>query len=99
MENVYHLNIKELNKSYYGNVKKDINGKLFQKVFLEEILGVRNVLKRKLKIKNMSTVTSISKWIISLEQLTQKFPLVQANNDQFFPEWTENLPELTNTFP
>ena len=43
----------------------------------------------------MPTITSISKRIISLEQLTQKFPLVQANNDQFFPEWTENLPELT----
>ena len=43
----------------------------------------------------MLTITSISKRIISLEQLTQKFPLVQANNDQFFPEWRENLPELT----
>ena len=43
----------------------------------------------------MSTITSISKRIISLEQLTQKFPLVQAHNDKFFPEWTENLLELT----
>jgi hypothetical protein len=47
----------------------------------------------------MPTIISISKRIISLEQLTQKFPFVQANNDQFFSEWTENLPELTNTFP
>jgi hypothetical protein len=47
----------------------------------------------------MPTIISISKRIISLEQLTQKIPLFQANNDQFFSEWTENLPELTNTFP
>ena len=44
----------------------------------------------------MPTITSISKRIINLEQLTQKFPLVQANNDQFFSEWTENLPELND---
>lgn len=43
----------------------------------------------------MATITHISKWIISLEQLTQKFLLVQVNNDRFFPEWIENLPELT----
>ena len=45
----------------------------------------------------MPTITSISKRIISLEQLTQKLHLVQANNDQFFPEWTENLPELSDS--
>ena len=43
----------------------------------------------------MSTITSISKRIISLEQLTPKFPFIQAKNDQFFPEWIEHLPELT----
>ena len=30
-----------------------------------------------------------------MNNLLKNFPWLQANNDQFFPEWTENLPELT----
>lgn len=43
----------------------------------------------------MSAVTSISKRIVTIEQLTQQLTLVQAKEDSFFPEWTENLPQLT----
>ncbi|MGK7874598.1 MAG: type I restriction endonuclease subunit R [Xenococcaceae cyanobacterium] len=44
----------------------------------------------------MAQALAISKRIISMEQLQQRFPLVQADNDQFFTEWHQDLPELTD---
>jgi hypothetical protein len=43
----------------------------------------------------MTQFLAISKRIISMGQLKQRFPLVQAENDQFFNEWRQDLPELT----
>jgi hypothetical protein len=33
---------------------------------------------------------------ISLEYLEEKFQLQEVNNETFFPEWLENLPEITD---
>ncbi|MEM9219894.1 MAG: type I restriction endonuclease subunit R [Cyanobacteria bacterium P01_F01_bin.150] len=44
----------------------------------------------------MTATLAISKRIVSLEQLKQRWPnLVQAEDDSFFPEWRDNLPTLT----
>ncbi|NET37306.1 MAG: type I restriction endonuclease subunit R [Cyanothece sp. SIO1E1] len=43
----------------------------------------------------MPQALPISKRIVSMGQLRQRFPLLQADNDQFFTEWHQNLPELT----
>ena len=44
----------------------------------------------------MTQTLVISKRIVSMEQLRQRFPLVQADNEQFFPEWHQDLPEITD---
>ncbi len=44
----------------------------------------------------MVQTLAISKRIVSIGQLKQRFPLVQASDDTFFTEWTHNLPTLTD---
>ena len=39
----------------------------------------------------------ISKTITSLDDLEERFNLHPTENEQFFPEWTQDLPELTDT--
>lgn len=39
----------------------------------------------------------ISKTITSLDDLEVRFNLCPTENEQFFPEWHQNLPELTDT--
>ncbi|MBF2005976.1 MAG: type I restriction endonuclease subunit R [Chlorogloeopsis fritschii C42_A2020_084] len=41
-------------------------------------------------------VKTIQAWDISLYELEEKFGLELVNNTDFFPEWTENLPLLTD---
>jgi hypothetical protein len=43
-------------------------------------------------------VKTIQAWDISLYELEEKFGLELVNNTDFFPEWTENLPLLTEVF-
>jgi hypothetical protein len=43
----------------------------------------------------MTQSLAMSKRIVSMGQLKQRFPLVQAATDQFFTEWHQDLPELT----
>lgn len=39
---------------------------------------------------------AISKAITTMEEVEEKFNLTPTNNDQFFTEWFEDLPELTD---
>ncbi|MGK7923352.1 MAG: restriction endonuclease subunit R, partial [Trichodesmium sp.] len=41
-------------------------------------------------------VENIQAQNIELYQLQEKFDLQRTNDDQFFPEWQENLPELSD---
>jgi hypothetical protein len=41
-------------------------------------------------------VQSIQAQNISLEYLEERFKLQKANNETFFPEWFDNLPEITD---
>jgi len=41
-------------------------------------------------------VQSIQAQNISLEYLVERFKLQKVNNETFFPEWLDNLPEITD---
>ena len=45
----------------------------------------------------MTQSLAISKTITNMAQLQERFTLIPADSDRFFPEWHENLPELTET--
>ena len=43
----------------------------------------------------MNKTRPISKTITTLADLEQRFNLSPTTDDQFFPEWQQNLPDLT----
>ncbi|MEQ9367495.1 MAG: hypothetical protein RIG63_00480 [Coleofasciculus chthonoplastes F3-SA18-01] len=43
----------------------------------------------------MSQSLAISQTITNMAQLQERFTLIPADSDLFFPEWHDNLPELT----
>lgn len=45
----------------------------------------------------MSTTLAISKYVNSLLEVEARFSARQNNNDRFFPEWYEDLPDLSAT--
>lgn len=45
----------------------------------------------------MVQAKAISKTITSLDDLEERFNLLPTENEQFFPEWNQDLPQLTDT--
>lgn len=45
----------------------------------------------------MVQAKAISKTITSLDDLEERFNLIPTENEQFFPEWNQDLPQLTDT--
>ncbi|MEQ8538770.1 MAG: hypothetical protein RIB93_15145 [Coleofasciculus sp. D1-CHI-01] len=45
----------------------------------------------------MTQSLAISQAITNMAQLQERFTLNPADSDLFFPEWHDNLPELTET--
>jgi hypothetical protein len=43
----------------------------------------------------MAQTLAISKAMTSMDQVRSRFPIAYATDDKFFPEWKQNLLDLT----
>lgn len=53
-------------------------------------------LEERQKTANQSMVSTIQAKELTLHDVKEKFGLKQAEDEQFFPEWLDNLPEITD---